>query len=79
MSPIPRVTQITVAGIWLKVGGEELFMPYNDFPWFKKQSIDAIGDIKEMSPGHYYWPKIDVDLTYEIIKNPHKFPLTQKI
>ncbi|MEN8180825.1 MAG: integron cassette protein, partial [Pseudomonadota bacterium] len=31
------------------------------------------------SPGHYYWPEIDVDLTKEIIEHPERFPLSAKI
>ena len=54
-------------------------MSYEDFPWFKKQSIEAVLNVEELSPDHYYWPAIDVDLTKEIIKNPDRFPLKAKV
>jgi len=48
------------------------------FPWFKDQKIKAILDVEEPSPGHFYWPSIDVDLTLEIIKHPERFPMKAK-
>jgi hypothetical protein len=32
----------------------ELFMPYEDFPWFKNQTVNAITNVKELSEGHFY-------------------------
>ncbi len=73
-----EVTHVSAHGIWLLTHDEELFMPYQDFPWFKEQTIGAILNVEEPSPDHYYWPVIDVDLTKEIIKYPDRFPLRAK-
>ena len=54
---------------------KDLFMSYEDFPWFQDQIVKSILNVEESSPGHYYWPDIDVDLTEEIIENPERFPL----
>ena len=32
----------------------------------------------EVSPGHFYWPDLDIDLTEEIIEHPERFPLVAK-
>ena len=74
-----EVTHVSSHGIWLFAHNEELFMSYEDFPWFKKQAIEAVLNVEELSPDHYYWPTIDVDLTKEIIKNPDRFPLKAKV
>ncbi|MGB5409634.1 MAG: DUF2442 domain-containing protein [Thiogranum sp.] len=74
-----EVTNISAHGVWLFAHNKELFMSYDEFPWFKNQPISAILDVTEQSPGHYYWPEIDVDLTEEIIENPSRFPLKAKI
>lgn len=50
-------------------------MPYQDFPWFKNQPVNVIIEVEEVSRGHFYRSKIDVDLTVEMIKHPEKFPL----
>lgn len=73
-----EVTHISLHGIWLFAHNEELFMSYDDFPWFKDQTIEAVLNVEELSSDHYYWPAIDVDLTKDIIKNPDKFPLKAK-
>lgn len=69
-----EVINISSHGVWLLAHDEELFMPYNDFPWFANQSVEVIMNVEEPSPGHFYWPDIDVDLTQEIIKHPERFP-----
>jgi len=50
-------------------------MPYEDFPWFKEQSVKSISNVTEQAPGHYFWPDIDVDLTEEMIRHPDRYPL----
>jgi hypothetical protein len=70
-----EVTNVSGHGVWLLSHGKELFIPYDDFPWFKDQPINAILNVEELSSGHFYWPTIDVDLTEEIIEHPERFPL----
>ena len=73
-----EVTHISSNGVWLLTHDEELFMSYDDFPWFKSQQIKSVINVEEQSPGHFYWPDIDVDLTLEIIRHPERFPLKAK-
>jgi hypothetical protein len=73
-----EVTHISSHGIWIFSQGEELFMSYQDFPWFKEQPLKSILFVQESANGHLYWPEIDVDLTLEIIRNPERFPLQAK-
>lgn len=70
-----EVTHISNHGVWLLAGGHELFMSYDQFPWFKDVSVGKILNVEEPTPGHYYWPELDVDLTEEIISHPERFPL----
>ena len=60
------------------VGDHELFMSYEDFPWFKNVPLGEVLNVEEYSPGRLYWPDLDVDLGIETIGNPDKFPLTAK-
>lgn len=76
-SPV-EVTHISNHGVWLLAGGHELFMSYENFPWFKDVSVGKILNVEEPTPGHYYWPDLDVDLTQEIISHPERFPLRAK-
>ena len=58
--------------------GKEYFLPYDDFPWFQDQPVRTIVNVEEPSPGHFFWPDIDVDFTEENIENPDRFPLKAK-
>ncbi len=70
-----EVTNISAHGLWLLAHNKELFMSYDDFPWFKEQTINFIINVEEQSPNHFYWPDIDVDLSLESIEHPERFPL----
>ena len=64
------VTHISANGIWILTGDKELFMSYNDFPWFKEAPEGKIFNVEEPTSGHFYWPDLDIDLlSVNIIKN----------
>jgi hypothetical protein len=73
-----EVTNISMHGLWLMAHNKELFMSYDDFPWFKNQTVESIVNVEEQAPGHFYWPDMDIDLTLESIENPKDFPLKAK-
>ncbi len=37
-----EVTNISAHGVWLLAHDKELFMSYEDFPWFKEQPVKNI-------------------------------------
>ena len=74
-----EVTNISAHGIWLLVEGRELFMSYEDFPWFKSASVGEILNVEQPTSGHFHWPDLDVDLGIESIEHPERFPLKAKI
>ncbi len=69
-----EVTNISSHGIWILSKDEEMFLSYEDFPWFKDVPIKHILKVEEPFPNHFYWPDLDIDLSKEIIKNPERFP-----
>ena len=71
----PEVTNISSHGLWLLANGSERFMSYEDFPWFMDVPVSKIMNVTEPSPGHFYWPDLDVDLGIESIEHPERFPL----
>ena len=70
-----EVTNISSHGIWILTGDREMFLAYEDFPWFKDAPVGKVLNVEEPSPGHFYWPSLDIDLTAEIIEHPERFPL----
>lgn len=73
-----EVTNISNHGLWLLTGSRELFMPFEDFPWFKNEPISKILKVEEPTPGHFYWPELDIDVSIETIENPELYPLKAK-
>jgi len=70
-----EVTNVSVHGFWLLLGDEELAVPFAQFPWFKKATIEQLSDVQRPTPNHLYWPQLDVDLSVESIRDPAAFPL----
>jgi len=66
---------ISPFGIWILVRDKKYFLPYEEFPWFLKARLEEILEVKEVSPGHLFWPKLDIDLSLEMIEHPEKYPL----
>ena len=46
-----EVTNISTHGIWLLLSERELFLPYEDFPWFKEVPIGNILKVEQPTPG----------------------------
>lgn len=73
-----EVTNISRHGVWLLVRDEELFLPFEDFPWFREAPVGQILNVEAPSPDHLYWPELDIDLACESIRHPEQFPLVSK-
>src|SRR5215208_3351599 len=70
-----EVTNISAHGFWLLLDGRELFLPFDEFPWFKRAPVEAILRLQRPQPGHLYWPELDVDLAVDSIEHPERYPL----
>ena len=70
-----EVTNISQHGFWLFHDGKEYFLPYEQYPWFREATVAAICRIEDHGNGHFYWPELDADLSLDILRNPHRFPL----
>lgn len=74
----PEVTNVSSHGLWLFAAGKEYFLSFEDFPWFKDAPIGDVILVEEVSSGHFHWPRLDIDLSLEIIENPQSFPLVSR-
>ena len=73
-----EVLNVSPHGFWLLVGTEELFVAFDQFPWFRDATISQISGVQLPSPNHLYWPALDVDLAVESIRHPEQFPLVSR-
>jgi hypothetical protein len=76
---VVEVTNVSGQGFWLLVGDRELFVPFDDFPWFRHASIGQLLRVERPNAHHLYWPELDVDLAVESIINPERYPLVSRI
>jgi hypothetical protein len=74
-----EVTNISKHGLWMLVDGRELFLSFEDFPWFKQATVEAVLRLERPAPHHLRWPDLDVDLALDSIEHPERYPLTSKI
>ena len=73
-----EVTDISPFGIWILHRGEEHFLNFEDFPWFRDAPVRLVFSVIEDGPGHLRWPGLDIDLSLESICNPKEFPLVSE-
>lgn len=73
-SPV-EVLEISRSGFRILVDGRELLVSFDEFPWFRAASAEAIRHVDRPHPHHLRWPDLDVDLTVESIENPERYPL----
>src|ERR1700719_23476 len=74
-----EVTNVSPHGFWLFIGERELFVPFNQFPWFREASVREITNVQLPSPHHLYWPDLDIDLAVASIEHSEKTPLVSQV
>lgn len=73
-----EVTNISQHGFWLLLGDREMFLPFDQFPWFRDARVSEILKVEWPQPHHLYWPDLDIDLAVESIESPEQYPLISK-
>jgi hypothetical protein len=73
-----EVRHISQNGNWLLLHEREMFLSFDDFPWFKNASVSAVLNVQLPQPHHLYWPDLDIDLAVESIEHPERFPLVAR-
>ena len=73
-----EVVGISKRGFWLHVRGQEYFLSFKAFPWFKEAKVGSVLKVKLLHQDHLHWPDLDVDLELESLRHPEKYPLTYR-
>jgi hypothetical protein len=74
-----EVTNVSPHGLWLLLDDSELFVSYEQFPWFADASIRQITNVQRPSPHHLVWPALDIDLSVDSLRHPENFPLVSRV
>lgn len=73
-----EVSNVSRHGFWLLAGDEELFLPFEHFPWFRAATIEQVSTVERPTADHLYWPLLDIDLSVQSIRDPASFPLVSR-
>ena len=73
-----EVTNISRHGLWVLVDDRELFLAFDEFPWFRTAAVEAILHLERPHAGHLQWPELDVDLSLSSIEEPERYPLVAR-
>ena len=73
-----EISGVSPHGVWLFAGGHEYFLPFAEFPWFRKATMDQILNVRFSSEKHLEWPDLDVDLHLDSLVDPGRFPLVYR-
>lgn len=72
------VTDIRETGFTVRVDGRDLFVAFDQFPWFRHARVEDIFRVELAGPDHLHWPAIDADLSLRAIEHPDEFPLISR-
>ncbi len=73
-----EVTNVSKHGFWLLLDDQEVFLPFEQFPWFRDAPIGKLVNVQLPSSHHLYWPDLDVDLAVDSISTLSSFPSSAK-
>jgi hypothetical protein len=74
-----EVTNISKHGFWLIIREQEVFLPFETFPWFREAPVGKVLHVELPSEHHLYWPELDIDLEVESVFHPERYPLASKV
>ncbi|ARW85362.1 DUF2442 domain-containing protein [Aeromonas salmonicida] len=73
-----EVLDLTPHGVWVYAQGEEHFLPYEQFPWFRGAAVKAVFNVEPLGRDGLSWPDLDVDLLMDSIRHPENYPLVAR-
>lgn len=74
-----EVTNISGHGVWMFIHDQEIFLPFESFPWFKEAPVGKILHVEMPSVHHLYWPDLDIYLEVDSLFHSENYPLTSRL
>lgn len=51
---VPELTDVFRFGLWLLLDDEESFVPFEQFPWFRRATVEQLSVIERPTSDHLY-------------------------
>lgn len=72
---VNEVTNICKQGFWILIQQKEYFVPFAEYPEFRKATVEQILNFKMFSPTQLHWEAIDCDIELDALDKPENSPL----
>jgi hypothetical protein len=69
------VTHVQQTGFGLRVGEQEYFVAFTQYPVFETATVAEIFEVESPFPGDFHWPQLDADIEIDMLQHPEKYPL----
>lgn len=79
VTTVVEVTNVSPHGLWMLLDDQDVFLSYDQFPWFREAPIGKVVQVELPSPGHLYWPELDIDLEVDCVLHPVRYPLVSRV
>lgn len=73
-----EVLNVSPHGFWLLLDGREHFLDGENFPWFRRATLEQLFEVEVLHGDHLYWSQLDVDLDLDRIEHPERYPLVAR-
>lgn len=70
-----EVTTITAEGFTLRLDGQDHFLSFDEYPWFREATAEEIRAVERPFRGDLHWEELDVQLHEESLFHPERYPL----
>ena len=69
------IVDVTPDGITVAVKGQQFFLGFDRYDWFKHATLGELFACKVDEWGDVEWPELDVSLEYESLVHPEDYPV----
>ncbi len=70
-----EILNVSPHGFWVMVRDQEFFLDFDNFPWFRRATLEQLFRVELFHDDHLHWPDLDIDLDLDRIVHPAKYPL----
>lgn len=78
-SKVPEVTNVTKHGFWLLLRRTQYFVPFLDYPKFRRAPTPKLLNVKELSSRRVHWPDLDITIPLSSLVQPDGFSWMESV
>jgi hypothetical protein len=75
---VKSIINFSDSGYYLLIYDKEYFIPFSDYPVFRKANIEQIFDFHILPLKQIYWKPLDCDIEQDALEKPQQFKLIYK-